>query len=123
MIEDDELVRELARETLSLAVYRVLPAAYGESALGLADSEQAGIDLLVSDVMLPGMRGNEVVERIRAQQPDLKVVFMSGYSDEMLDLAGADGLHLAFLAKPFAPRALLELVRSMLDAPREAPTV
>jgi CheY-like chemotaxis protein len=114
LVEDDESVRTLAAQILGRNGYRVLAAASGEEALKLCESEPGTIDLALSDVILPLMNGRELSDRLRGLRPGLKVLYMSGYTDDVIayreDLGDA-----AFLSKPFSPEVLVRKVRDVLD--------
>ncbi len=115
LIEDEEPVRRLARMGLELVGYTVLEA--GDAAEALAAFEQVAgkVDLVLADVVLPGAGGPEVVERLKAIRPDLKVVFMSGYAEDATPVHGVVTAGRPFLRKPFSPAALAEMVRAVLD--------
>ena len=114
LIEDEFLVRDLAKRLLSQQGYRVLEAASGVEALSVL--EQCGTcDLLLTDVVMPGLGGREVVDRIRVQRPNIRVVFMSGYSDSSIFDIGHMAPHETFVHKPFSPLDLLRTVREILD--------
>jgi two-component system cell cycle sensor histidine kinase/response regulator CckA len=112
LVEDDAGVRTLCESVLSSLGYTVIVAAPGE-AERTAHAHRGSIDLLVSDVVMPGMRGPAVAARVQAEAPAMRVLYVSGYSDEFLDgsLRGA-----AFLGKPFTPAELARKVREVLDA-------
>jgi PAS domain S-box-containing protein len=112
--EDEDPVRRIVVTTLSRAGYRVLEAADGPSALAAARDHRGPIHLLVSDVVMPGMRGPELAERMSRARAGLRVLFISGYTDQA-NLDGPDGMEAAFLAKPFTPDELRTVVRVMLD--------
>ncbi|HEX8027215.1 MAG TPA: response regulator, partial [Vicinamibacterales bacterium] len=113
--EDEQGVRELAVESLERRGYRVLAAASGEEALRIAAGYGAAIDLLVSDVIMPGMKGTELAERLRATRPGTRVLLMSGYA---ADVVTAQDLRDApLLSKPFSPATLIKAVRAALDIP------
>ena len=110
LIEDDDSVREVARRVLARAGYTVVEARYGTEALELADADPA-IDAVLSDVVMPGLSGPEVVGRLQAQRPELAAVFMSGYAPESEGpLGGAD-----LVRKPFTGPQLLEALRKAID--------
>ncbi len=112
LVEDDVNVRELCRSVLRREGYEVIEAAHPEEALELALEEVRGFDLLVTDVIMPGMSGVELSELLRAKDPELPVLFMSGYApDEVLDRP-LDGRNL--LKKPFRPTELLRRVSAIL---------
>ena len=113
--EDEEGVRQLAVETLQRRGYRVLAAASGEEALQLSGTHDGTIHLLLSDVMMPGMKGPELAERLRATRPGIHVVLMSGYAAEVVTPADLEGA--TFLSKPFAPAVLAKAVKNALDVP------
>ncbi len=112
LVEDDDGVRELVARVLGVAGYDVRIATRPSEALALAETNQ--FDLLMSDVVMPEMTGDEVARRLRAVQPELPVVFMSGYSERSLDFAlgPAD----AMLQKPLSTREIRRVVRASLDA-------
>jgi signal transduction histidine kinase len=111
VLEDEEPVRLLVSRVLGMNGYSVLVATTGDEAMQLAEDNSDGIDLLVADVVLPDTTGPAVAARLRSRRPDLKVLFMSGYSDSP-SLGGAD-LD-ALIHKPFTPSYLLGEVRSRL---------
>jgi signal transduction histidine kinase len=113
--EDEEGVRLLAVETLARRGYRVLAAASGEEALKLAGAYDGTIHLLISDVVMPGMKGPELANRLRAMRPGVRVLLISGYAADVV--TSTDLKEAAFLTKPFAPAALLKAVRHILDVP------
>jgi len=116
VVEDEAPVRELIREVLCLHDYQVLEAQDGGEALRRAEHHRGPIDLLILDVMIPGVAGPEIVRRLRDARPAMRVLYMSGYTD---DLVGQQGLPRAgrdFLQKPFSLDALTRKVREVLDA-------
>jgi CheY-like chemotaxis protein len=115
LAEDEEGVRQLAIESLERRGYRVLPAASGEEAIKLASAYEGTIHLLLTDVVMPGMKGPELAERLRAMRPGIKVLLMSGYAADVV--TPADLKEALLLTKPFAPAALLKAVRATLDVP------
>ena len=116
VVEDEQPIREIAREILTSSGYRVHMAASGDQALALAATLESRIHLLLTDVIMPGMSGPELAERLTAIRPDLQVLFMSGYTDDMLVRHGALNGEARVLQKPFTPRLLTEYVRDALDA-------
>lgn len=113
VVEDDPAVRGLMVATLEDCGYHVLAAADGVEAIELSQRERRGIDLLVTDVVMPGMGGGTVAERLVALRPQIKVLFVSGYAEDALVQQGvSNGGH--FLAKPFTPFGLEEKIRSIL---------
>lgn len=117
--EDEESVRRLVIEALKRKGYDVLPAADGSEALSIAECYEGPIDVLVTDIVMPKMRGPALASRLRRSRPDVKVLFMSGYSgsrDTEEALTTADS---AFLSKPFTPSQLVARVRALLDGDNE----
>jgi PAS domain S-box-containing protein len=115
LVEDEEAVRSLARHVLQTCGYTVLEAAQGDEAVRLAETHQGAIHLLVSDVVMPGTSGRRLAERIVALKPGIKVLFMSGYTDDALVRRGILASEIAFLQKPFTLDALARKVRNALD--------
>jgi PAS domain S-box-containing protein len=120
VVDDEQIVRELATTILELEGFEVLAAANGVGALELLSRTPEGIDVLVTDVSMPGMGGRELAARIGELSPGLPVVFMSGYSDEILGTTD-DRTPLTFLAKPFSPRTLVQSVREAVAWEPAAP--
>jgi PAS domain S-box-containing protein len=116
LVEDDETFRELLRDLLADAGYRVLTAADGSAALSLGEAEGTGLDLLLSDLVMPGIKGSELAQRLTESHPSLRVVLMSGYSEVEEGAAAAEELGAMFLQKPFSTRELLRTVRRLLDS-------
>ena len=113
--EDEDAVREFAVESLQRQGYQVIAAPSGEAALEVAGTHDGTIHLLLSDVVMPGMKGPELAKRLRAQRPGLRVLLMSGYAADVVttdDLKDA-----ALVAKPFSPASLARAVRNALDLP------
>ncbi|MDX1631536.1 MAG: response regulator [Thermoanaerobaculia bacterium] len=113
VVEDAEMVRNLVRDSLETFGYRVLTAETPEAAEDLATSDP-GIDLLVTDVVMPDLSGPELAGRIREQRPELPVLYMSGYSDEAIVHHGVLPSATEFLPKPFSPGDLARKVREVL---------
>ena len=114
LVEDEESVRTLARRTLEAMGYRVLEAGDGGEALEIARRHM--IDMLLTDVALPGMGGGEIAARIHEIHPAAKVLFTSGYTDDMIVRGGLLERGAAFLEKPFTPSILARRVRDVLDS-------
>ncbi|MCI0461353.1 MAG: PAS domain S-box protein [Gemmataceae bacterium] len=115
LVEDEENVRQFLHYSLRLSGYRVLEAGSGQEALTLCEQHKGEIDLLVTDVIMPHMNGRELAERATTIQPDLRVLYISGYTDNVLDNHGILAPGTAFLYKPVTPKALAEKVREVLD--------
>ena len=119
VVEDEADVRRMSERILTRAGYRVLTAGDVDDALRL--STVADIDLMLTDVVMPGMTGPELVDRIRGARADLKVIFMSGYSHRVLAHERLDhDARSAFIEKPFTREELQLAVRELLDATPEA---
>jgi CheY-like chemotaxis protein len=121
LVEDEEGVRELVRDILALAGYRVLEATMPSEAERISREFDGDIPLLVSDVVMPEMSGLELAIRLRAHRPDLQVMYMSGFPEPTVAQGGgtAPGAH--FISKPFDRQTLLRAVRGALDTPPELP--
>ncbi|HJZ92102.1 MAG TPA: PAS domain-containing protein [Gemmataceae bacterium] len=113
--EDDESVRRMTVTALRSAGYQVLEACDGVDAEELFGQTRGRIDLLITDIVMPRMRGGELAMRLRAGAPELKVLFVSGYSDDEFLRRGLRDHELVFLRKPFSPSELARKVRDLLD--------
>jgi len=116
LVEDEPVVRELVREILRGYQYHVVEAASGAEALRIWDEHNGQFDLLLTDMVMPeGMTGRDLATQLKKRKPDLKVIYSSGYSSEVVgkDLAEGDT---AFLPKPYLPPQLAQMVRKRLDA-------
>jgi signal transduction histidine kinase/CheY-like chemotaxis protein len=114
VVEDQPEVRELAVSALRRAGHEVFEATDGDEALARFRERPTAVTLLVTDVVMPGMNGKELARQLRAVNPDLLVLFMSGYTHEILDQQELVGPGSAFLAKPFTPSALVRHVDLLL---------
>jgi CheY-like chemotaxis protein len=112
LVEDQEPVRLVARDILQRHGYTVLEAQHGREALEILERRAEEIALVVTDIVMPHMGGPELVRHVAARNPRLKVLYMSGYSDETLDYTG---LGAAFVEKPFSPEIFARKVRDLLD--------
>ncbi len=115
LVEDEETLRKLAHDILLEEGYTVLEAADGVDALSVAVAYPDPIHLLLTDVVLPRLNGWALAERIVARYPDIRVLFMSGYTDETIDRPGIPEEHTAYLTKPFGPDTLTDTVRALLE--------
>jgi signal transduction histidine kinase/ligand-binding sensor domain-containing protein len=113
--EDEKSVCEVITTTLTRAGYRVLVAENGRRALEIAGAEEFGIDLVLTDVVMPQMSGTELVASLTAAHPDIKVLFMTGYSDDALVGSGLLEVGAMLLEKPFTPAELAQRIRELLD--------
>jgi two-component system, cell cycle sensor histidine kinase and response regulator CckA len=116
LVEDDSAVRDLARRILEMRGYKVLAAGNGADALSIASVPDSKIDLVVTDVVMPGMNGRQFVEAFHDHRPGVRVVYMSGYTDDDIIRRGLLESSVAFLQKPFTAKTLARQVRSILDA-------
>jgi two-component system cell cycle sensor histidine kinase/response regulator CckA len=116
LVEDEDMLRGLIRELLEIKGYAVLEASQGIEALELFKKSMEPVDLVLTDVVMPHMSGSELIERLRNEQPALRVIFMSGYTGannaaihKSLEMPGV-----AFLQKPFRLNALISQVEELL---------
>jgi len=115
LVEDDRDVRELAQRVLQRQGYTVLEARDGREAMRLATSHSGPIHLLLTDVVMPGISGMALADRLTADRPDIKVLFMSGYTDNAIAHHGVLDPGITLLQKPFSPMDLARRVRALLD--------
>jgi CheY-like chemotaxis protein len=120
VLEDEARVRKLICEVLTGRGYRVLEALRGDEAIRIVTEHHGRIHLLLADVVMPEMSGPQVLERIRARYPHVKVLFMSGYTDEAMAHHGILDSGAPFLQKPFLPEALARKVREVLASQASA---
>jgi CheY-like chemotaxis protein len=120
LVEDEDLVRALARRMLESHGYRVLEARSGHEALLISQSHAGPIDLLITDVIMPGIGGRQLAHDLAKQRPATRVMFVSGYTDNTISDQGAIDSHIAFLQKPFSHESLTNKVRQVLDDPQYA---
>jgi two-component system cell cycle sensor histidine kinase/response regulator CckA len=117
--EDEEMLRELAREILQDAGYRTLEAASGPAAIALWQQHKGKIDLLLTDMVMPeGVSGVELAERLLTEAPELKVVFMSGYTSDDISPQLLNRTNASFIQKPYSHAELIKVVRECLDRNR-----
>ncbi len=119
LVEDEKGVRDLAREYLTEAGYIVLEAENAEQALRVARESTAKIDLLFTDVVMAGISGRQLAEQMQQLRPGLRVLYMSGYTDEAIVHHGILGRGMALLQKPFTLNSLALKIRETLDQPSE----
>jgi CheY-like chemotaxis protein len=113
VVEDEDAVRALASRSLKSQGYHVLTAANADEALGVAERFTGVIHLLLTDVVMPGMKGPDLAMKLKALRPDLRVILMSGYATEVL--SRSELRQATLIAKPFLPRELAGTVREVLD--------
>ena len=115
LVEDDDLVRGIARTTLEMCGYKVLEAANGGEALLIIREHRCKIDLMLTDVIMPRMSGRTLVQEVASLCPEMKMLYMSGYTDDVIMPHGVFQEGLAFIHKPFTPEALSRKVREVLE--------
>ena len=120
LVEDDSGVRNLVRHELVKTGYQVIEAKNGVEACLTATQQSYHVDLLLTDVVMPGMNGRELAQHLSVIKPNLRVLFMSGYLDDISVNSGMDPHRTTFLQKPFTPDLLLRTVRALLDSSASA---
>lgn len=121
LVEDEDIVRALTRQVLQYSGYTVLEATSAARALQISAAHSGPIHLLATDVVMPGTGGRQLAEQLRASRPDLRVLFLSGYTDNALTGPGARAADVHFLSKPFTTATLARKVRDVLDVPVSLP--
>jgi CheY-like chemotaxis protein len=116
LVEDEEALRGMIRETLEDAGYRILEAATPAQALAIAESHQGDINMMLTDVVMPGMSGPDLAERIKPLRPGAAVVYMSGYTDDAIGQHGLLDAGTHFVQKPFTSQDLLIKCREVLGS-------
>jgi CheY-like chemotaxis protein len=117
VVEDEEAILEMITLMLTPLGYTVISAARPEDAITLARSHQGGINLLITDVIMPGMNGRDLARVIAKEAPALKCLFMSGYTADVIGQHGVLDRRVHFIQKPFSRKTLSLKVRSALDEP------
>jgi CheY-like chemotaxis protein len=117
IVEDDEGVGQLAQEILEAGGYTVLTAATPAQALELVEGSTGAIHLLLTDVVMPGMNGRALTEELTRRRPGLKVIFMSGYTADVIGRQGSLDPGMILIQKPFTPGVVLRTIRKVLDSP------
>src|SRR5205807_2437523 len=112
VVEDAPAVRAVARHVLERQGYTVIEAAGGDAALQLAAAHAGPIHLLLTDVVMPGLSGRQVAERLAIRRPDMRVLYSSGYTDDSIVRHGILEEGIAYLQKPFTPQSLARKVRA-----------
>lgn len=118
LVDDTESLREMIKRVLTGFGYTVMTARDGAQALEVSDGHPGPIDLLLTDVVMPGIGGPELAIRLRMRRPTMRVLLMSGYDEH--SLASGAGGYASFIAKPFRPEALGRRIRELLDTPESA---
>ena len=115
LVDDEPAGRSIVLRILKRANYRVLEAENGEAALKLAEEHEGPIDLVITDMFMPGLRGPEVVQRLAPKRPGLRALLMSGYADQDARTGVPSGAN--FLNKPFSAQELAAAVEAVLKGP------
>jgi CheY-like chemotaxis protein len=115
LVEDEEMVRNLVLEVLKSSGYQVLAADCGEAALSICKNYSEPIHLLITDVVMPGISGPAIRDQVVELHPDIKVLFMSGYTDAAVASTGIMESGAAFIEKPFSPDKLTRKIREILE--------
>ena len=115
LVEDEDIVRNITSFSLEEFGYTILTAPDGKTALKILAHHEGKIDLLITDVVMPEISGRELAETLLSQNSKLKVLFMSGFTDDAIVRHGVLQAHVAFLQKPFTPTSLAKKVREVLD--------
>jgi PAS domain S-box-containing protein len=116
LVEDDRAVRNLVERVLESRGYQVLSAAQGADALKFAQDGTGDIDLVLTDIVMPAMSGRELVDALRTMRPEIRVLYMSGYTDDEILRRGLHDPHMSFIQKPFTSENLAMQIRKVLDA-------
>ena len=116
LVEDSDIVRELTRNVLDISGYAILEASSPEDAIRLCESHGGEIHLLLTDVVMPGMSGRDLSDRLKRVRPGMKVLYMSGYTEEAIVEHGIldSGLH--FIPKPFSPASMAQKILEVLNS-------
>jgi CheY-like chemotaxis protein len=115
LVEDDEALRHLTRRMLEGYGYRVITASNGKEAIRRSEDHKDAMNLLLTDVVMPGMSGGDLAHRLREKFPELKVLYMSGYTHNVIAHHGVLEKHVHLIQKPFTGKDLAKKVREVLD--------
>jgi CheY-like chemotaxis protein len=115
LVEDEDTVRDISRESLERHGYTVLTAAHGPEALRICERHPGPIHALVTDIVMPGMSGRQVAERVLRMRPEVQVLYVSGYTEDAVIHHGIRAAEVPFLTKPFSPRVLAAKVQELLE--------
>jgi CheY-like chemotaxis protein len=119
LVEDDVAVRTLTLEILQANGYSVVEARSPQEAIQIAQNHQSLIHLMLTDVVMPFMSGHDLARKVVVERPEIRILYMSGYTDDTVIRHGVNNPTTAFLPKPFMPDALVRKVREVLDTPAE----
>ncbi|MDZ7724456.1 MAG: response regulator [candidate division KSB1 bacterium] len=115
IVEDEQAIRNIAKSSLQKFGYTTLTAADAEEALSVYANAAQKIDVLLTDVVMPNVSGKELADQLAVKQPDLVIIFMSGYTDDTIGKEGVLTENINFIQKPFSPASLAEKLRDILD--------
>jgi two-component system cell cycle sensor histidine kinase/response regulator CckA len=116
VVEDNETVRDMARSVLQRYGYSILDVPDGEEAIRVSEQYEGYIHLMVTDVVMPGISGRMLAEKLADKRPKMKVLYMSGYTDDTIFHHGVLDKEIFFLQKPFTPKNLARKAREVLDS-------
>jgi len=120
VVEDEEPIRKLVRAVLESRGYNLLLARDGEEAIAISEGHKGPINIMLTDLVMPGLSGLELARRLAPKRPEMKMLYMSGYTDDTVVRNGLLESSVAFIQKPFTPDALARKVREVLDAPHSS---
>lgn len=113
-IDDDDQILKFVSSAMQKAGYRVLTAVSGPEALMMVEDYQGPIDLVISDLIMPGIKGNDLAVYLKSKRPETKIIFMSGYAESVLEDYGIDQNEVVFLHKPFTLDTLFATIQNAL---------
>jgi len=114
LVEDSDVVRDVIARMVEEGGFTVLPASCGEDALSIARRKDVSIDLLLTDIIMPEMSGVELADRLEKERPDMRILFMTGYAEEVVVNEGILGKHRECIGKPFTREQITKRVRKLL---------
>ncbi|MFA6148566.1 MAG: response regulator [bacterium] len=115
LVEDSDLVREVIARMLGEEGFTILPVSSGEDALSILRRKEVSIDLLLTDIVMPEMTGLELADRISEEMPDVPILFMTGYSEEVVESKGISGKNREWIPKPFTQEEIVSKAREILS--------
>ena len=116
IVDDDAAIRRVINDTLEPLGYNLLEAGSGEDALALLNRTKEKIDLVLTDLIMPGINGQELIETLQKERPEIKFILMSGYTDDIVAGRGVFEQGVEFINKPLLPMSLTNKIREVLDA-------
>lgn len=115
LVEDSDVVREVIVRMIEEGGFTVLPASCGEDALSISRRKDVSIDLLLTDIVMPEVSGVELADRLERERPDMRILFMTGYAEEVVMNEGILGKGRECIGKPFTPEQITKRVREILS--------